>query len=548
MRRTPALFLASAVLVLCGFAFSAPKTQSASSAPATQPAGPATRKAEPAFQDKARQFQEQAERARRIGEINRRLFAMFKDKKYAQAEEQLNQILAIDPNDDTAWYNMACCHSMQGKKDKAIASLCTAVERGWCDFRHLEHDTDLEAIRQTDAYKKLLGMEDQIQRERATKICAQLRQEFGEGYLYEIDHQRKLVFATNVDAATLEEMKKRLTTYAGGQWHDLFTHHQFDRYLAIIVPKESWWEKTNKPRALGGFYSRGANMLCARTVGNTLIHEFTHALHAADQGASGEDHPIWVTEGLATLFEYSKIAEGHSEPQTNYRLNVLQGFVRQGRALPLAELFAYTQVKFMQNAMLAYSQSRYVMMYLHDKGVLKQWYDAYVDGFQADPMGTKAMEKVLGKGLKDIEKDWKEWVLKLKPATTRLPPRHAYMGIQLHPVTDGVEVMRIVSGSGADKAGLKVGDVIFQIGSERVVDPEQLTAIVEEHAVGDTLNVRYRRDGKYQDVVVTMTAMPDDPATSKPARKPASKPADKPAQARLPVTPATTAPTSRKAA
>jgi tetratricopeptide (TPR) repeat protein len=547
MRRFPVVLAWLSVLVLCGVAYSAPKSQPASSGPASQSAGPATKKGtDPAAQEKAKQLQEQAEKARKIADMNRRLLALFKEGKYEKCEGLLNQILAIDPNDEGAWYNMACCHSKQGRKDKAISTLCTAVEHGWSDFRHMERDTDLDAIRQMEGYKKLLAMEDQIQRERASKICTQLRQEFGEGYLYEIDHQRKLVFATNVDAATLEEMKKRLTVYASGQWQDLFTHHQFDRYLAIVVPKSSWWQKTGKPPALGGFYSRAANMLCAKTVGTTLIHEFTHALHAADQGANGQDHPIWVTEGLATLFEYSKVTDGHSEPQTNYRLNVLQDFLRRGRALPLTELIGYSQVKFMQNAMLAYSQSRYVMMYLHDKGVLKKWYDAYVDGFQTDPLGGKAMEKVLGKGLKDIEKDWRDWVLKLKPAMLRLPPKHAYMGIQLSPVTDGVQVMRIVSGSGAEKAGLRVGDVIMQIGPERVIDPEQLTAIVEEHGVGDTLAVHFRRDGKYQDVTVTLSAMPEEPIASKPAKKPASKPAT-PA-ATTPASKPASAPASRKAA
>ena len=90
---------------------------------------------------------------------------------------------------------------------------------------------------------------------------------------------------------------------------------------------------------------------------------------------------------------------------------------------------------------------------------------------------------------------------------------------------DGVEILRTVAGSGADAAGLKVGDVIIQIGQERVIDPEHLTAIVEEHAVGDKLAVRYRRDGKYQDATITLAAMPEEPVATKPAKNPASAPA-----------------------
>jgi len=55
-------------------------------------------------------------------------------------------------------------------------------------------------------------------------------------------------------------------------------------------------------------------------MGSILTHEFTHALHFADQEGRGQEHPIWIAEGLATLFESSKLLGGHAVPQANYRL------------------------------------------------------------------------------------------------------------------------------------------------------------------------------------------------------------------------------------
>ena len=324
-------------------------------------------------------------------------------------------------------------------------------------------------------------------------------------------------------------MKQRLSEYASAQWQDLFTH-RFERYLTIVIPTdEDWFRRVpggGSMGRVGGFYMRSAHTLFARTVGLTLIHEFTHALHAGDQDAADQHHPIWLTEGLATLFESSQMDDGHAVPQANARLIALQSIVRRKRTIPFDEFVRYSHSKFMQNAMVGYSQGRYMMMYLYEQGVLRQWYDIYVAGFEGDPTGAKAMEDVLGKELAEIEADWKQWVMTLSPPVLRLPPKHAYIGIRLEAEIDGVRVVQVVPGSGADKAGLKAGDVIVDVDDERTFEPQQLMAVVYRHAVGDKVKVRYRRDEKYKAVFVTLTAMPTP--GYQPLRAPAPEPEERP--------------------
>ena len=160
-----------------------------------------------------------------------------------------------------------------------------------------------------------------------------------------------------------------------------------------------------------------------------------------------------------------------------------------------------------------------------DKGLLKKWYDAYLAGYDDDRSGAKAMEKVLGKKLGDIEADWKKWVAALKPPVLRLPPKHAYLGIQLRAGVDGVRVMRVVPGSGADRAGIQADDVIFRVDGERTIDPEHLMAVIYEHEVGDKVKVRYRRGGTYHDTTVTLGALPGRRPRPKPKPKPKTRPA-----------------------
>ena len=484
--------------------------------------------------------QDQRERtavARRIAQINRELFRLFKEKKYAECHPLLEGILKIDPGNNIAWYNLACVHSRLGDKDKAIDCLNRSVEHGYTAFRHMERDSDLDVIREMAGYKAIVARKDELQRQRAEKIYARLRERFGEGYLYGIDHESKLVFATNIDEQILQDMRQRLTEYAVAQSQDLFTHG-FERYLTIVIPKASEWRWG---RAIGGFYNRGAHTLYARTVGMTLIHEFTHALHGADMNGHGQTHPIWVTEGLATLFESSEVVDGHALPRDNPRLNLLQQIVKRNRSIAFKDFVKLDHGRFMRAAAIGYSQCRYMMVYLYEKHLLKTWYDLYTAGFDDDKTGAKAMEAALGKPLAEIESDWKKWVLRQKAPTYRLRPKEAYIGIQLRPAVDGVLVTAVVPGSGADRAGLKADDVIVNIDDTRIVDHTHLHQVVKSHKVGDKIRVRFRRDGKYREVTVTLTAMPaqvpkpaepeppapKEPAASKPASRPATQPARK---------------------
>lgn len=159
-------------------------------------------------------------------------------------------------------------------------------------------------------------------------------------------------------------------------------------------------------------------------------------------------------------------------------------------------------------------------------------------------------------GSSQIEADWKKWVLAQKPLMLRLPAEHAYLGVSVQPFKDGVQVVRVVPGSGADKAGLKVGDVVVRIDSNRMVDPLDLIRVVGTHEVGDKVQVHFRRDGKYQTVAVTLQAMPAELAgrprrrpTTRPApRKPTTKPTRrKPTTRPAPRRPAPRKPTSRPA-
>jgi putative serine protease PepD len=70
----------------------------------------------------------------------------------------------------------------------------------------------------------------------------------------------------------------------------------------------------------------------------------------------------------------------------------------------------------------------------------------------------------------------------------------------------GAEVATVESGSAADKAGVKVGDVVTKFQDLAVNDPNQLTAAVREQPAGATVKVTILRGGQQKELDVTLGA------------------------------------------
>ena len=70
----------------------------------------------------------------------------------------------------------------------------------------------------------------------------------------------------------------------------------------------------------------------------------------------------------------------------------------------------------------------------------------------------------------------------------------------------GAEVATVEPGSAADKAGVKVGDVVTKFQDLAISDPNQLTAAVREQPAGASVKVTVLRDGKEQQLDVTLGA------------------------------------------
>ena len=75
----------------------------------------------------------------------------------AEAADRGRELLAGDPPYADLFYNVACCESLAGQKDQAIAHLRRAIELSERTRPFLEGDSDLDPIRQDPAFNELLA-------------------------------------------------------------------------------------------------------------------------------------------------------------------------------------------------------------------------------------------------------------------------------------------------------------------------------------------------------------------------------------------------------
>ena len=82
------------------------------------------------------------------------VFANIKEEE--KAVEYAERAIAVDRDDPMLLYNVACTFAQLGRPDDAIEALEHAVERGWGDRAWIEHDSDLDSIRELPRYRSLM--------------------------------------------------------------------------------------------------------------------------------------------------------------------------------------------------------------------------------------------------------------------------------------------------------------------------------------------------------------------------------------------------------
>lgn len=85
-----------------------------------------------------------------------RHYALVGLGRYYDAELWMNQIIDAHPNDNGVYYDKACLFARMNRPEEAIKALEEAFKKGFRRFAHLEHDDDMDSLRDLPEYKALI--------------------------------------------------------------------------------------------------------------------------------------------------------------------------------------------------------------------------------------------------------------------------------------------------------------------------------------------------------------------------------------------------------
>lgn len=363
---------------------------------------------------------------RRAFELSRKASDLVDARKWAEAEKALNQVISLEPDNYVCLYNLALVHAMTDRNELAVEDLERATSAGFTDFELLNNTPAFVPLRELPRFRRLLARKDEIRHAAAERMLAQLKLELADRYVYRLDEKQKLVFAARIDRRALDEAAEGLRVEQESEEEQIFSHPP-DELVRVIIASSIDFSKLEHRVDVGGHYDDATRTILVKRPGPELRHEYTHALHAADQHALGQEHAVWLSEGLATLYEYpttvptrpsTQPAAPRIYPADTWRLARVQAAAKHDYLIPLDKLLKMDRAAFTNRADLAYGESGSLLLYLYDRQLLKPFYDAYTADYSKDRIGRQALESVTGMSLEELQKVWVAWLL-----PRSVPPR-----------------------------------------------------------------------------------------------------------------------------
>lgn len=162
-----------------------------------------------------------------------------------------------------------------------------------------------------------------------------------------------------------------------------------------------------------GYYSRQNKALIMNisTGGGTLVHEIVHPFMEANFPKA----PPWLNEGLGSLYEQCGEKDGHIYGYVNWRLPGLQTAIKVDETVSFKKLMEMDFNDFYGQATgVNYAQSRYLLYYLQEKGLLVDFYKKFYANRKTDPSGYETLKSVLGEtDMHQFQRKWEKFVLEL---------------------------------------------------------------------------------------------------------------------------------------
>jgi hypothetical protein len=396
--------------------------------------------------------------------------------------------------------------AQSGDQRVAAGYLKRAIEEGFTDFAAVESGADFAGLRRHESWSvvqeamrtaRAHNENGALSGAEATKAVDAWRMRFTTGYRSFPDGATNTVLVTTQDPTSRSELLSMLAAMTQDQVSRLFGKG-LAQPVAVIVAVGTDGEGDGLTPSRAGRYEHGMRRLLTRDTGATLRHEFTHALHFAHMERINQLHPIWLREGLATVFEtYRTREDGSFEFLPNERADAAMQLLATGAAPGLRRLLTMPEDDFQKDGESTYPLVRSLMEFTASRGALERLYAEAVAGFRDDPACTRALERAHGASLEEIERSWTTWARERGAQGLSTDPTQPSIGVTTEDHPDGARIVRFVTKSTARDAGLRPGDVIVGVDGEPVRSVRELGVALTRLPRRETLTIRFRRGDSY---------------------------------------------------
>lgn len=431
-----------------------------------------------------------------ITELHEQAVDLYTDGKTDDALALWVRILQSDPRDTTALYNSACAVTKLGYTDEAFKLLEAAIHCGFVNFEHLKRDPDLAPLREDERFGTLLASVETMYSQAADHMEAWAREMLGPDAIIERSEAMRIVYATDIDQDTFDQMKRSLEAQVRMQIESFFGAAP-NSFVLLVVPSPATADELIGSVRIGGFYDHDTRRLVMRDIGPSLRHEITHALHHAQMDRLEQDHPMWIQEGLASMFEMYELDEaGRYRVLDNTRINIAINLQRSAALTSWEDLFAQDDRKFTkQKSRAKYAQARAVFQFLAEEGRLEEWYQVYVEKYAEDRTGLLAFRTVYGEEIDDIERRWRLWLREKEKVLEQVPEERPALGVWIadQAANDGVQIVGLHPGGAAKAAGVRSREVITAIDGVAVYVVEEVVAEILKRGEGAIVKVTLKR-------------------------------------------------------
>jgi len=478
--------------------------------------------------------------------LSARFAAQWRAGELAGAEATLLKLLEVARFKGVAWYNLACVRCKRGQTELAEAALRSAVEAGFVDFsraqRELRGGGDLACLAGGDMAAAIVEGAAELQDAVLKARLAGVRKLSGSDgpQLEARDEARRLVVISGHSERALGEARVEIEG-VWALWRAWVTEEDGagqvgaegargarlpEPWVIVWLPKPdvfaAWARREVGPGAgtIGGLYRPLTHELVARDLGPTLRHELWHVLHHRAMSRLGQEHPVWVQEGLCALVEdvawgeagkpggvgeaeevdagavLAARAAAAARPAQNWRSNMARRMLESGNMPRLRELVLMSDRRFMESGSLGrYAVARTLMVYLHSRGELGAFWTALVETFDEDRTGAAALERATGQKLDALDKEFRVWVrgLAVVPEAGQIGASSARLPFDVDERGgEGLTVLEL-DAAAMLKFGVAPGEVLVAVDGKQVRDAHELVRALSARSAGDEVELTLRR-------------------------------------------------------